>query len=687
MGPSAAARRPAPPSAAGLPAASSAPRPSPSTPAPRIPTSVLREALRRRPVYAEAPESVRVRLLLPPEALAGQRSLRVAVVGAPNAGKSTLLNALLGEHVSAVSPKYHTTRDRVLGVWSDAPARVQLVFTDTPGFVPEAGPGSARFAAPLARAAREALPASDAVLLVVDAARRWEAEQEGALRDLAAACARLRLPLFLVANKVDLLRGAALTRAVGLLRAPRRRPAGAGVGVGEGEGEGEGAGAGAGADAGAEAAEGRAGQLWMSPEDMLARAPPGEGGGEDALARAPPGEGGGEPAAGDAGSRDADLSGDLGGAPAPGSLGLSSPAPAPPSAGPAPPLRDDPSPISHLSPAELADLLSDQAREADAAEAAAAAAEAAGGAGGEGAGGSGAGGGGGALGRRRRLENRVLAAKLELLREAFEAAAFEAGLIGPGGFEEPRLGEAQRPGAPPGGAPEPPQSAQASWAGASAGSAPGAPALWADISAGSAALDMGEEAGWEAAGAPGREAGGWEAAGARAPAAPRAPRAPAPAARGSRLAVPPSRVYALLPPVTPLAASLGEGVARLRDALCALAPPAPWEFSSRQVTDLSRLERLEEVIREKLFAHLHAEVPYRVQQANRSWRTNEAGELVVDQDLLVPSQAMRRMLTARAGGPVKAITREAIADLEAITGRRVHLFLHIAVKPPPAGGR
>ena len=53
--------------------------------------------------------------------------------------------------------------------------------------------------------------------------------------------------------------------------------------------------------------------------------------------------------------------------------------------------------------------------------------------------------------------------------------------------------------------------------------------------------------------------------------------------------------------------------------------------------------------------------------------------MVVDQDLLVPSAGVRAMLMARGGGAVKAITREAVGDLEAITGRRVHLFLHISV--------
>jgi GTP-binding protein Era len=62
-----------------------------------------------------------------------QRSLWVAIVGEPNVGKSVLLNRVVGEKVSAVSPKYNTTRQRVLGVRTHGD--VQLVFSDTPGFV------------------------------------------------------------------------------------------------------------------------------------------------------------------------------------------------------------------------------------------------------------------------------------------------------------------------------------------------------------------------------------------------------------------------------------------------------------------------------------------------------------------------------------------------------------------------
>jgi len=59
----------------------------------------------------------------------------VAIIGPPNVGKSTLMNALVGERLSIVTPKPHTTRTRVLGIITDPHRNAQVVFLDTPGMV------------------------------------------------------------------------------------------------------------------------------------------------------------------------------------------------------------------------------------------------------------------------------------------------------------------------------------------------------------------------------------------------------------------------------------------------------------------------------------------------------------------------------------------------------------------------
>ncbi|HSD44191.1 MAG TPA: GTPase Era [Burkholderiales bacterium] len=127
---------------------------------------------------------------------AGQRCGTVAIVGRPNVGKSTLLNALVGHKLSITSSKPQTTRHRVTGVLSRPGA--QFVFVDTPGFQTMHGGPLNRA---LNRTVRAALEEVDAVLFVVEAGR---------LEDGDRAVLRLlphRAPVVLVANKSDRVGG------------------------------------------------------------------------------------------------------------------------------------------------------------------------------------------------------------------------------------------------------------------------------------------------------------------------------------------------------------------------------------------------------------------------------------------------------------------------------------------------
>jgi GTP-binding protein Era len=122
----------------------------------------------------------------------GFRCGTVAIVGRPNVGKSTLLNALVGRKVSITSSKPQTTRHRVSGILTRP--GVQYVFVDTPGF-------QTRHRGPLNRllnrAVRQALAEVDVVLLVVEAGR-FDDEDRAVVALLSA-----KTPVFLVANKSD----------------------------------------------------------------------------------------------------------------------------------------------------------------------------------------------------------------------------------------------------------------------------------------------------------------------------------------------------------------------------------------------------------------------------------------------------------------------------------------------------
>lgn len=119
------------------------------------------------------------------------RAGRIAIVGRPNVGKSTLLNALLGEPIAITSAHPQTTRDEVRGVLTRGEA--QFVFVDTPGLH---APRS-RLGAHMNETARAAMRDADAVVLVIDASR--PSDDDEIARDLPARSV-------LVLNKVDKLK-------------------------------------------------------------------------------------------------------------------------------------------------------------------------------------------------------------------------------------------------------------------------------------------------------------------------------------------------------------------------------------------------------------------------------------------------------------------------------------------------
>jgi GTP-binding protein Era len=142
-------------------------------------------------------------LLLSEDLPADHRSGFVVVVGKPNVGKSTLMNAYLGQKIAIVSPKPQTTRNRLLGILTlererGDPADAQIVFEDTPGIHQPLH----KLGEYMVETAVSAIPDADLVLLLVDGSRPPDGED----RNIAAILAGLRdVPIFLVLNKGDLL--------------------------------------------------------------------------------------------------------------------------------------------------------------------------------------------------------------------------------------------------------------------------------------------------------------------------------------------------------------------------------------------------------------------------------------------------------------------------------------------------
>lgn len=120
----------------------------------------------------------------------------VAIIGRPNVGKSTLLNALIGKKLSITSPKPQTTRWQILGIKTLAHA--QIIYIDTPGLHREEKRAMNRY---MNRIANAVLLDADVIVFMVDA-QSWRHEDELVLSKLQHA----KQPVILAINKIDLLK-------------------------------------------------------------------------------------------------------------------------------------------------------------------------------------------------------------------------------------------------------------------------------------------------------------------------------------------------------------------------------------------------------------------------------------------------------------------------------------------------
>ncbi|HEY3249909.1 MAG TPA: GTPase Era, partial [Ignavibacteria bacterium] len=137
----------------------------------------------------------------------------VSIIGAPNAGKSTLLNALIGENLSIVTPKPQTTRNRIFGILTSE--NTQIIFVDTPGILDP----RYKLQEYMAREVDESFEEADAVLIIYDVSE----DNPNQLNKIISKYEKFLSDrkIIIVLNKIDLITKEDLLVKIGEISTPR----------------------------------------------------------------------------------------------------------------------------------------------------------------------------------------------------------------------------------------------------------------------------------------------------------------------------------------------------------------------------------------------------------------------------------------------------------------------------------
>jgi len=129
-----------------------------------------------------------------------------------------------------------------------------------------------------------------------------------------------------------------------------------------------------------------------------------------------------------------------------------------------------------------------------------------------------------------------------------------------------------------------------------------------------------------------------------------------------------------------ISALTGDGVDDLRRHLVECMPEGPWLFPADELSDLPERLLAAEITREKLFLNLHQELPYSLTVETDDWQDFEDGSARIEQTITVLRDSHKAMCLGKGGRTIKGVREAAQAELGAILGRKVHLFLVVKVR-------
>ena len=123
----------------------------------------------------------------------------------------------------------------------------------------------------------------------------------------------------------------------------------------------------------------------------------------------------------------------------------------------------------------------------------------------------------------------------------------------------------------------------------------------------------------------------------------------------------------------------GEGMDDVATYCAAKIPVGPWLYPEDQVADLPSRLLAAEITREKLYLRLHDELPYASTVTTEAWKDQKDGSVRIEQTIYVEREGQKGIVVGKGGQTIKTIGEAARIELEALFGRRVHLFLHTKV--------
>jgi GTPase len=130
-----------------------------------------------------------------------------------------------------------------------------------------------------------------------------------------------------------------------------------------------------------------------------------------------------------------------------------------------------------------------------------------------------------------------------------------------------------------------------------------------------------------------------------------------------------------------VSAETGDGIDDLKALLAAEVPAGPWHFPEDQLSDVTQRLMAAEITREKIYLNLHQELPYALAVETEQWEDRKDGSAAVHQVIYVERDSQKAIVLGKGGSQIKKLGELARLDMAEQFGRKVHLFLHVKVKP------